>query len=275
MSVTRGEAERGIVLCGSGVGASRRGEQDPRHSRSRLPRHLLGAPGRRARRHERAERSARASSVRNWRSRLVRAFVGARFSGEERHLRRLNKVLRDRGALQRAREGADRWLTRSVELYEKQRQSPWLDFIRRNMLHDGGLKRYIEQDGIRGVTANPTIFAQAIGAGDDYDAQIADLDRGRASRRATCSSRSRIDDIRACRRHPAPGLRRQAAATASSASRCRPTRRSRRSRRSTKRSAGGSSIDRPNLMVKIPATNEGHARRSRSASPPASTSTSR
>jgi transaldolase/glucose-6-phosphate isomerase len=63
------------------------------------------------------------------------------------------------------------------ELCEKQRQSPWLDFIRRNMLNDGGLKRYIEEDGIRGVTANPTIFAQAIGAGDDYDEQIAELVR--------------------------------------------------------------------------------------------------
>jgi len=64
-----------------------------------------------------------------------------------------------------------------VELYARQGQSPWLDFIRRNMLSDGGLRRYVEQDGIRGVTANPTIFAQALAAGDDYDAQIADLVR--------------------------------------------------------------------------------------------------
>ena len=63
------------------------------------------------------------------------------------------------------------------QLYDEQRQSPWLDFIRRNMLNDGGLKRYVEEDGIRGVTANPTIFAQAIGAGDDYDAQITELVR--------------------------------------------------------------------------------------------------
>jgi transaldolase len=63
------------------------------------------------------------------------------------------------------------------ELYERQRQSPWLDFIRRNMLNDGGLRRYVEEDGLRGVTANPTIFAQAIGAGNDYDAEIAELVR--------------------------------------------------------------------------------------------------
>jgi len=64
-----------------------------------------------------------------------------------------------------------------TRLYDEQRQSPWLDFIRRNMLDDGGLRRYAEQDGIRGVTANPTIFEKAIDAGDDYDAQIADLVR--------------------------------------------------------------------------------------------------
>ena len=64
------------------------------------------------------------------------------------------------------------------ELYEKQRQSPWLDFIRRNMLKDGTLARYVSDDGIRGVTANPTIFEKAVGAGDDYDDQIRELLRG-------------------------------------------------------------------------------------------------
>jgi hypothetical protein len=37
------------------------------------------------------------------------------------------------------------------ELFEKQQQSPWLDFIRRNMLEDGGLARYVREDGIRGA----------------------------------------------------------------------------------------------------------------------------
>ena len=50
-----GEAERGILICGSGVGASRGGQQDARHPRGGLPRHLLRAPGRRARRHERPD----------------------------------------------------------------------------------------------------------------------------------------------------------------------------------------------------------------------------
>ena len=64
------------------------------------------------------------------------------------------------------------------------------------MLDDGGLARYVERDGIRGVTANPTIFEQAIGAGDDYDEQIADLLRAGRRAATTSSSTSRSQDIR-------------------------------------------------------------------------------
>jgi hypothetical protein len=56
------------------------------------------------------------------------------------------------------------------DLYAKQGQSPWLDYIRRDMLQNGELRRYLEEDGIRGVTANPTIFEKAIGAGSDGQA---------------------------------------------------------------------------------------------------------
>ena len=48
-------------------------------------------------------------------------------------------------------------------------QSPWLDFIRRNILLNGDLKRMINEDGLRGMTSNPAIFEKAITAGDDYN----------------------------------------------------------------------------------------------------------
>jgi transaldolase/glucose-6-phosphate isomerase len=47
-------------------------------------------------------------------------------------------------------------------------QSPWLDFIRRNILLNGDLKKMIADDGLRGMTSNPAIFEKAISAGDDY-----------------------------------------------------------------------------------------------------------
>ena len=52
-------------------------------------------------------------------------------------------------------------------------QSVWLDFIRRDTLATGELARMVE-DGIRGLTSNPTIFQKAIGGSDSYDAAIRD-----------------------------------------------------------------------------------------------------
>jgi transaldolase len=60
-------------------------------------------------------------------------------------------------------------------------QSLWLDNITRAMLGNGTLARYIGELSITGLTSNPTIFEQAIGAGADYDAQIAELVRQGAS----------------------------------------------------------------------------------------------
>lgn len=51
-------------------------------------------------------------------------------------------------------------------------QSVWLDYIHRAILENGELKRLIEEDGVTGVTSNPTIFEQAIGHGSDYDDRL-------------------------------------------------------------------------------------------------------
>ena len=54
-------------------------------------------------------------------------------------------------------------------------QSFWYDNIRRRFLHDGTLRGLIEDDGLRGMTSNPSIFQKAIGQSDDYDAQLREL----------------------------------------------------------------------------------------------------
>jgi transaldolase/glucose-6-phosphate isomerase len=48
-------------------------------------------------------------------------------------------------------------------------QSVWLDFIRRNIIINGELQKLINQDGLRGITSNPSIFEKAIGGSTDYD----------------------------------------------------------------------------------------------------------
>jgi transaldolase/glucose-6-phosphate isomerase len=51
-------------------------------------------------------------------------------------------------------------------------QSPWLDFVSRDLLKSGQLAKMIAEDGLKGVTSNPSIFEKAIGHGDDYDEMI-------------------------------------------------------------------------------------------------------
>lgn len=50
----------------------------------------------------------------------------------------------------------------------KHGQSVWLDYIRRNLITSGELKRLIEEDGLRGMTSNPSIFEKAIAGSTDY-----------------------------------------------------------------------------------------------------------
>lgn len=51
---------------------------------------------------------------------------------------------------------------------QKQGQSVWLDYIRRDLITSGELKRLIDEDGLRGITSNPSIFEKAIAGSADY-----------------------------------------------------------------------------------------------------------
>lgn len=54
-------------------------------------------------------------------------------------------------------------------------QSVWLDYIRRNLLTSGELRRLIEEDGLCGVTSNPAIFEKAIAGSTDYEQMLSAL----------------------------------------------------------------------------------------------------
>ncbi|MGI8586581.1 MAG: bifunctional transaldolase/phosoglucose isomerase [Chloroflexia bacterium] len=62
--------------------------------------------------------------------------------------------------------------TNLQKLYQEQGQAPWLDNISRGLIKSGELQKMIDEDGIVGVTSNPTIFEKAIGSGTDYDEQM-------------------------------------------------------------------------------------------------------
>jgi transaldolase len=60
-------------------------------------------------------------------------------------------------------------------------QSVWIDFLSRDLLRSGELARMVREDAVTGVTSNPTIFATALSRGDAYDEQIANSEGGAMS----------------------------------------------------------------------------------------------
>ncbi|HEV2106909.1 MAG TPA: transaldolase [Thermomicrobiales bacterium] len=135
-------------------------------------------------------------------------------------------------------------------------QSVWLDDISRTMLTSGALERQIREIGIRGVTSNPTIFEKAIAAGDAYDDAVMDLLR-QGKHAGEIFEAVEVEDIRnACDLfrpvydetdggdgfvsiEVAPTFARDGEGSLTEARRL------------------WASVDRPNLMVKIPGTAEG------------------
>jgi len=77
-------------------------------------------------------------------------------------------------------------------------QSVWLDFIHRKLINSGDLKRLIEDDGLSGMTSNPTIFEKAIAGGTDYDQTIrAALAENPKTETGKIFERLAMEDIRA------------------------------------------------------------------------------
>ncbi len=76
-------------------------------------------------------------------------------------------------------------------------QAVWLDFVDRKFLAQGGLRKLVAEDGLTGVTSNPSIFEKAMGHGDAYDAGFRDfLGHADASVADTYESQA-IADIKA------------------------------------------------------------------------------
>ena len=65
-------------------------------------------------------------------------------------------------------------MTRLQELYDICGQSPWLDNLRRDWIHDNQLAELLAL-GVRGITSNPTILAKAISGQETYDDQFRTL----------------------------------------------------------------------------------------------------
>ena len=144
-----------------------------------------------------------------------------------------------------------------VEL-QKQGQSLWLDYIRRNLITGGELSRLVKEDGLRGVTSNPTIFEKAIAGSTDYDQALrATLRENPHAEAGALFETLAIEDIRMAAEilrpiyekakgadgfvslEVSPRLAHETAGTVAEAKRL------------------WQALSRPNIMIKVPATPEG------------------
>jgi transaldolase len=146
-------------------------------------------------------------------------------------------------------------VTELHRLYNEQGQSPWLDNLTRTYLRDGTLARYVD-DGIRGLTTNPTIFAKAIEGSDEYDEQFAAL-RGEGIAIQDCYWELIIDDVRDALVVLRPTFDASAGTDGFASIEVAPE--LARDTDGTVRAVRHlhQRIDKPNLLVKIPATPEG------------------
>ena len=76
-------------------------------------------------------------------------------------------------------------------------QSVWLDYIRRDLLTTGALARLIDEDGLSGLTSNPSIFEKAIADGPDYAPKLRELKAKPGLSAMDIYEAVAIDDIRA------------------------------------------------------------------------------
>jgi transaldolase len=135
-------------------------------------------------------------------------------------------------------------------------QSFWYDNIRRSLLLDGTIASMIKNDGLRGMTSNPSIFEKAIGSAGEYDGQILDLAKRGLEAEAIYEQLAITDIAAACdlfgQVHVAseghdgyvslevsPHLAHDEEGTVKAARRL------------------FAAVDRPNLMIKVPATGAG------------------
>src|SRR5690242_5131647 len=82
-----------------------------------------------------------------------------------------------------------------VKELEKHGQSVWLDFLARGFIANGELKKLIEDDGVKGVTSNPSIFEKAIGSSDEYDGSIREALKLRDHSVSDLFERVAVEDI--------------------------------------------------------------------------------
>lgn len=148
--------------------------------------------------------------------------------------------------------------TNALAELQRQGQSIWLDYIRRNLLQSGELKRLIEEKHVTGMTSNPTIFDKAIGGSSDYDEALAKLLKqdGMAGPRQLYEDVA-VEDIQMAADALRPVWEHTNGADGYVSLEVPPELAHDTEGSITEARRLWKKVDRPNLMIKIPSTKEG------------------
>jgi transaldolase/glucose-6-phosphate isomerase len=156
--VVRGEVDRAIVVCGSGAGACM--------AAAKVPGARAFFAGDTYTAHQGVEHDdgnvlclGERVTGPELAVEIARAYIRAQFSDQERHRRRLAKMV-----------AIEAEHTFPTEALLRHGQSIWMDTIARSMLTSGELRQLAWHDRVAGVTSNPTIFEKAMGHEPEYEA---------------------------------------------------------------------------------------------------------
>ena len=136
-------------------------------------------------------------------------------------------------------------------------QAVWLDFIDRKLLATGGLKKLIAEDGLKGVTSNPSIFEKAIGEGSDYDDRLRALQAQGMTEAAEVYEHLAIADIQDAADQLRPVYDATGGADGFVSLEVSPHLAMDTQGTITEARRVWKAVDRPNLMVKVPGTDAG------------------
>ena len=141
---------------------------------------------------------------------------------------------------------------------ESHGQAVWLDFVDRKFLNEGGLTKLVEEDGITGVTSNPSIFEKAMGHGTAYDESLASFDRAHPEASAMARyEHLAVEDIQNAADTLRPIYDRLNAKDGYVSLEVSPKLAEDTDGTIAEAARLWKAVDRPNLMIKIPGTPEG------------------
>ncbi|MXP28630.1 transaldolase [Porphyrobacter algicida] len=136
-------------------------------------------------------------------------------------------------------------------------QGVWLDFVNRGFLEDGGLKKLVDQDGLTGVTSNPSIFEKAMGHSDRYNDSIKSAVASGSKAATDLYETLAVEDIRKAADTLRPVYDRLDARDGYVSLEVSPYLANKTDETIAEARRLWAMVDRPNLMIKVPGTKAG------------------